>query len=529
MDNFTSGQGMVDRRTMLQQPRLSPRQILVTKLLQIPMNSLEQRIEQELEENPALEFAEDEMNSEDELDDILSDELIRDELVRDELPEEISEAIDQDTEAVYEDLPIDTAIDFDDYFSEDYDYENADYNPVASKEGDDNYYRETYHSFNESFQESLLYQLGMFELSEEDTKIATFLIGSIDESGYLTRSCYEMKNDLLFSANIDTKVEHLEKMITQIIHKLDPPGVGARNLRECLLIQLNRLGATNDDTILLAHTIIKDHFLRFTKKQFERIKQFVACSDEQFEQAVAILLKLNPKPGANFSTADDPYYIIPDFIISENDKTQEMELALQATPFPELRIGRAYQRLYKELQNKTSMTDSERKEALSFIRQKITSAKWFIDALSQREHTLYKTMAAIMEYQKDFFLSGEEMKLKPMVLKDIAAIIDMDISTVSRVVRLKHVLTPYGVYPLKFFFSESIIRDDGEEVSTYEIKKIIADTIAAEDEDDFLTDVALCDILNGKGYNIARRTVAKYREKLGLPVARLRKQLWTLY
>ena len=498
------------------QQKLSPRQILLTKLLQIPVISLEQRIEQEIEENPALEFADDEDSSEDEMDNISSDEpLIQD------LSEESSNFSDEESDAAYEDLYTDTEINFDDYFRDD--YESADYRPAAAKDGEENYYRDAIHSSSESFQESLFSQLGMFELSEENQKIAVFLIGSIDESGYLTRSCEDMKNDLLFSANIDTTVEHLEKIITNIVHKLEPPGVGARNLQECLTIQLKRLADGKNQAITLAYRIMERYFLEFTKKHFKRIKKSLSCSDEQFEQAVSVLLKLNPKPGANFSSTEDSGYIVPDFIVSVNEKTQQLELALQSSSFPELRVGKNYQRLYKELQNKTSITDKDRKEAMDFVKQKVNAAKWFIDALSQRDQTLYKTMDTIIDYQKDFFLSGDEMTLKPMVLKDIANQIDMDISTVSRVVRLKHVLTPYGVYPLKFFFSESMMRDDGEEVSAYEIKNIIMGTIATEDKKEPLTDSALCDILNEMGYYIARRTVAKYREHLGLPVARLRK------
>lgn len=500
---------------ILIQQKMSPRQILLTKLLQIPIALLEQRIEQEIEENPALEFAEDENTGEDEMENIAADEPLND------VSEENNSTTDEETEAMYEDFHADTEISFDDYFSED--YENADYIPVNSKEGEDNYYRDVLHSSSESLQESLFSQLGLYELSEEDRKIAVFLIGSIDESGYLTRSCEDMRNDLLFNANIDTTLEHLNDIITNIVHKLEPPGVGARDLQECLVLQLERLTNGKDDAVILARKIIENYFPEFTKKHFERIKKFLSCSDEQFEQAIAVLLKLNPKPGASFSTTEDPGYIVPDFIVIFNDKTQQLELTLQSTSFPELRVGKTYQRLYNELQHKISITDKDRKDAMDFVKQKVNAAKWFIETLSQREQTLYKTMTAIMNYQKDFFLSGDEMTLRPMVLKDIASQINMDISTVSRVVRLKHVLTPYGVYPLKFFFSESMMRDDGEEVSAYEIKNIIMEVVSLENKKDPLTDSVLCDILNEMGYYIARRTVAKYREQLGLPVARLRK------
>jgi len=495
------------------QQKLSPRQILLTRLLQIPTVSLEQRIEQEIEENPALEFADDEENTpENEMENNPDDE---------PLIEESNINADEEIEVPYEELRENAEINFDDYFSED--YENYDYTPTVAKDNEESYFREIIHSSGESFQESLFSQLGMFELSEEDIKIATFLVGSIDESGYLTRSCEDMKNDLLFSANINTTVEHLEEIIVNVIHKLEPAGTGARDLRECLLLQLKRFAETKNEAELRATAIVENHFLTFTKKRFDHIKKALSCSEKQFQDAMAVLLKLNPKPGANFSTTDDSTYIIPDFIITINDKTQQLELALQSSNLPELRVGKAYQRLYKELQSNKAITDKDRKDAIDFVKQKVNAAKWFIDALSQREHTLYKTMKAIINYQKEFFLTGDEMVLKPMVLKDIASQIDMDISTVSRVVRLKHALTPYGVYPLKFFFSESMMRDDGEEVSVYEVKKIIIDTIALEGKNGMLTDTALCDKLNEMGYNIARRTVAKYREQLGFSVARLRK------
>jgi RNA polymerase sigma-54 factor len=502
---------------MVMQQKLSPHQILLTKLLQIPIVDLEHRIEQEIEENPALEFAENEDNaSENEIENNLSDELPPNDIAENGNP-----TADEDADAAYEDLPTDTDFNFDDYFNED--DTSEDYTPSALKEGEENYFQGIIHSSNESFQESLFSQLGMFELSEEDRKIAVFLIGSIDESGYLTRSCEDMKNDLLFTANINTTVEHLKEIIANVVHKLEPSGVGATDLQQCLLLQLERFSNTKDEAVRLAYLIVKNHFVDFTKKRFEHIKKSLSCSNASLEQATAVLLKLNPKPGATFSASDDTACIIPDFIVSINEKTQEIELSLQKITLPELRVGRAYQRLYNELKTKTSITDKDRKDAMDFVRQKVNAAKWFIDALSQRDQTLYKTMDAIIHYQKEFFLSGEEITLKPMVLKDIATRIDMDVSTISRVVRLKYVLTPYGVYPLKFFFSESMLKDDGEEVSVYKIKKIIAGIIEKESEESILTDTVLCNMLKEMGYNIARRTVAKYREQLGFSVARLRK------
>jgi RNA polymerase sigma-54 factor len=332
-----------------------------------------------------------------------------------------------------------------------------------------------------------------------------------------------MVNDILFNMNIVTTATHLNELIINVVQKFDPSGTGARDLRECLLIQLNRLSDKDRPDIVLAKRIIEKYFPEFTKKHFEKIKKSLACSKQEFDAAIACLLKLNPKPGSEFSYSEDINYIIPDFIITLNEKTQKLELALQGLHMPELRIGRMYQDLYRELQNKKTISNTERKEALQFVKQKVSAARWFIEALSQREQTLFKTMEAIMNYQKEFFLTGDEMMLKPMVSKDIATEIGIDISTVSRVVRLKYVLTPYGVYPLKFFFSESMTKDDGEEVSSHEIKKIISDIILDEDKNNPFTDLMLCSILNNKGYNIARRTVAKYREQLGISVARLRK------
>jgi RNA polymerase sigma-54 factor len=513
---------MIAQKQELQmQQRLSPRQILLMRLLQVPIVSLEQRIEQELEENPALELVEKETENDNTT------------LENNEDDEYVSDAENtSDENNVQEDADRDTDMDMDDYFAEDYGEMN--YAPASHNANKDEEYpnKDELYVSHESFQESLLAQLGMFNLSEEDIKIAEFLIGNIDDTGYLSRSEENMINDLLFNMNITTSVEHLNKLITEVIHKFDPPGTGARDLRECLLIQLERMDKDEDkeqdeqeneeEDILLAIQIIDKYFNEFTKKHFDKIKKILLCTDEQFHGAISILLKLNPKPGMLFSSNENNY-ILPDFIVSINEKTQELELDLQNVDIPELRVGKMYQGLYKELQNKKSISDEERREAMTFVKQKVNAARWFIEALTQREQTLYKTMDAIMKYQKEFFRTGDEMSLKPMVSKDIAAEIGMDISTVSRVVRLKHVLTPYGVYPLKFFFSESLTKDTGEEVSSHEIKKLITDIIRDEDSDFPHTDLMLRKVLNDKGYHIARRTIAKYREQLGIPVARLRK------
>ncbi|MCL2132455.1 MAG: RNA polymerase factor sigma-54 [Lentimicrobiaceae bacterium] len=501
---------------MQMQQRLSPRQILLMRLLQLPVLSLEQRIEQELHENPALELNEDEYGNEDSVRDDTDDDYFQE-----------SEAHTNETDSLDDfskELNADGATDFnvDDFFADDFDSGYTPPTPATTTHKDEYPNRNDMCVSSESFHESLLAQLGMFYLSEEDKKIAVFLVGNIDESGYLTRSEENMVNDLLFSMNISTTADYLKKLITQIVHKFDPPGIGARNLRECLLIQLKRMDKKKSD-VVLARKIIEKHYDEFTKKHFGGIKRSLYCSDKEFENAINCLLKLNPKPGAGFSHIENTSHIIPDFIVIVNDKTEQLELSLQGLNIPELRVGRMYQSLYKELQQKKAISHTERKEAMEFVRQKVNAARWFIDALSQREQTMYKTMEAIMNYQKEFFLTGEEMRLKPMVSKDIAQAVELDISTVSRVVRLKHVLTPYGVYPLKFFFSESMSKNDGEEVSIHEIKKIISDAVHEEDRCSPHTDTTLCNILNDKGYKIARRTVAKYREQMGLPVARLRK------
>ena len=504
---------ITQNQDMIMQQKLSPRQILLMRLLQLPVLSLEQRIEQELHENPALELTEDDSVGE-ESTDAFEDE--------DYFQETENSANETDlTEDYNKELDVND-ISIDDYFAENYD--DSDYIPPSSANNDEKEFpnRNDMYVSGESFQESLLDQLRMFDLSEDDKKIAVFLIGNIDETGYLSRSEENIVNDLLFNMNVVTTTEHIKEVITEVIHKFDPAGIGARDLRECLLVQLMRMNE-KEEGVVLAKKIIEKQFIEFTKKHFDKIKKNLDCSDEEFEEAVARLLKLNPKPGAVFSSIEDANQIIPDFIIIVNDKTQELELSLQELNMPELRVGKMYQSLYKELQQKKAISRAEKREAMDFVKQKVNAAKWFIDALSQREQTMYKTMEAIMNYQKDFFLTGDVIKLKPMGAKDIASEIEMDISTVSRVVRLKHVLTPYGVFPLKFFFSESMSKDDGEEVSSHEIKEIIANTVQGEDKNSPYTDLEICDILNEKGYNIARRTIAKYREQLGIPVARLRK------
>jgi len=476
----------------------------IMKLLQIPTVSLEQRIKQELEENPALES--------DDFDDTASTE------TRDNNDDTMDDVSAKDPE----DAPYDTMQDLDDYFSDDYDDDVRGYRGNAGKDNSDDVMKEIPFVSRLSFQESLLDQLGMFELTEEDLLIAQYIIGNIDETGYLQRPAKDMVNDLLFNMRIVTTKEKVQQLINEVIHSLDPPGVGAFNLQECLLLQLQRKQETPE--VLLAIKIIKDYFNEFTKKHYDKIMQHLHCSPKELEDALDVLLKLDPKPGyISNDIQREAAYISPDFIVSLNEKDGTLHLTLPNYNIPELRVRKVYAGLYNEIKDKKGISSEEKKVALDFVKQKVLSAEWFIDSISQRELTLYRTMQTIMDYQKTFFQTGDETCIKPMILKDIADKIEMDISTVSRVVSSKYVLTPYGMYSLKFFFSESMQKNDGEEVSSREIKKILSDAIESEDKQKPLTDEMLCEILNKKGYNIARRTVAKYREQLGIPVARMRK------
>ena len=488
--------------------KLSPRQILLMKLLQIPTISLEQRIKQELEDNPALEAEDFEDNASKEDGDNNDD-------YSDDIP--LSDT-DNSSE---NDLSYDSMQDLDDYFAEDYDDVRG-YRGNVGKDNFDDDVKEIPYVSRQSFQESLHLQLGMFNLSADDMQIAQYIIGNIDESGYLQRNAKEIVNDLLFNMRVVTTNEKVQKIIKEVIHALDPPGVGALSLQECLLLQLERMEDTK--YVVMARKVIKTFFEEFSKKHYEKIIQRLRCSPEEFDEVLALLLKLDPKPGyLSNDIQREASYIAPDFIITHNDKDGSLHLILPNYNMPELRIRKSYEGLYNEIKDKKSISQEEKKAALEFVKQKVVSAEWFIDSISQREMTLYNTMNTIMEYQKNFFQTGDETTIKPMILKDIADKIGMDISTVSRVVSSKYVLTPYGMYSLKFFFSESMQKNDGEEVSSREIKKILSDAIENEDKSKPLTDATLCKILNKKGYNIARRTIAKYREQLGIPVARMRK------
>lgn len=485
--------------------KLSPQQIQLMKLLQIPTANLEERIKEELEENPALEMAEE--GSEDGADEV------KDEFTSTEA--EANDEYDMDGgEDEYDN------IDISDYVSEG-DDEVADY-----KLRDDNYpesdeKKTLPFKVEGSFYDLLMDQLGMLNLDGRTYKIAEQIVGSIDEDGYLRREVPSIVDDLAFRQNIVATDEEIENIISQI-QQFDPPGICSRNLRECLLIQLRRK-LTEGKSVETAIAILEKYFDEFTKKHYEKIQRGLNLSDEQLKEVINQIVRLNPKPGGNIGEINKAEsYIVPDFFIVNNNG--KLELTLNARNAPDLRISEGYREMLKDY-DRGAKKDKRQKEAVLFIKQKIDSAKWFIDMIKQRQHTLLSTMEAIMNYQREFFLTGDETTLKPMILKDIAEITGLDISTVSRVANSKFVQTEFGTYRLKFFFSESLSTDTGEEVSTREVKKILSDLIVAEDKKKPLSDERLTELLQEKGYNIARRTVAKYREQLNIPVARLRKEL----
>ena len=482
--------------------KLSPQQIQLMKLLQVPTANLEERIKEELEENPALEVTEE--NHEDGLGEDAKDEFESDE---DEFESEGSE--DE-----YDN------IDISDYVNE-HDDEVSDY-----KLRDDNYpeaddKKTIPHKIETSFHELLLDQLGMLKLDDRSRKIAEQITGSIDDDGYLRRETASIVDDLAFRQNIETTEKEVEALIA-MIQQFDPPGVGARNLQECLLLQLQRK-RSEGKSVELAIEVLTNYFEEFTKKHYDKIQRGLNLSDDDFRDIIRQIVRLNPKPGGNLTESSKmESYVVPDFFIFNNNGN--LELTLNSRNAPDLRISDGYREMLKDYE-KGSKKDKRQKEAVLFIKQKIDAAKWFIDAIKQRQQTLLSTMQTIMDYQQEFFLTGDETVLKPMILKDIAERTGLDISTVSRVANSKFVQTEFGTYRLKFFFSESLSTDSGEEVSTREVKKILSDMIEGESKKKPLSDERLTELLQEKGYNIARRTVAKYREQLNIPVARLRKEL----
>lgn len=481
--------------------KLSPQQIQLMKLLQVPTANLEERIKEELEENPALEVTEES-----------HDDNFEEQQEEFDNPDEEYEMDGSEDE--YEN------IDISEYVS-DGDDDVADY-----KLRDDNYpdsddKKTLPFKIESSFHDVLLDQLGMLSLDEKNFKIAEQIVGSLDDDGYLRREISSISDDLAFRQNVDASDEEIEAIIHQI-QQFDPPGVCARDLQECLLLQLRRQLAAGKD-VNLAIQVLDKYFEEFTKKHYEKIQRGLNLSDEQLRDVINAIIKLNPKPGGNVGEINKAEsYVVPDFFILNTGG--KLELTLNAKNAPDLRISEGYRDMLKEY-DKGAKKDKRQKEAVMFIKQKIDSAKWFIDMIKQRQHTLLSTMDAIMNYQREFFLTGDETALRPMILKDIAEITGLDISTVSRVANSKFVQTEFGTYRLKFFFSESLSTESGEEVSTREVKKILSDLIEGEEKRKPLSDERLTELLQEKGYNIARRTVAKYREQLNIPVARLRKEL----
>lgn len=482
--------------------KLSPQQIQLMKLLQIPTANLEERIKEELEENPALEMTEE--GYEENFSEEMKDEFQSQE----EEYESDGSAEDYDN------------IDISEYISEG-DDDIADYRLRDDNYGDNEENKTIPFRVETTFHDLLLNQLGLLNLDERRFKVAEQIVGSIDDDGYLRREAIAICDDLAFRQNVMTNEDEVEEIIQQI-QQFDPPGICARDLQECLLLQLKRLAAEGKD-VTLAITVMEKYFDEFTKKHYEKIQRGLNLSDDDLREVINSIIRLNPKPGGNVGEINKAEsYIVPDFfILNSNGK---LELSLNAKNAPDLRISEGYRDMLKDY-DKGNKKDKRQKEAVLFIKQKIDSAKWFIDMIKQRQHTLLSTMGAIMDYQREFFLTGDETNMKPMILKDIAEITGLDISTVSRVANSKFVQTEFGTYRLKFFFSESLSTDSGEEVSTREVKKILSDLIDAEDKHKPFSDEKLTELLQEKGYNIARRTVAKYREQLNIPVARLRKEL----
>ena len=481
--------------------KLSPQQIQLMKLLQVPTAILDERIKEEIEENPALEQADEDSHD--------------DEFEKDEFTEPGEEEYKTEgTEDEYENIDISDYVhegddDVGDYKMRDENYPEKDDNRVIP------------HKVETSFMEIMLQQLGLLKLSEKQTKIAEQLVGSLDDDGYLRRETSAIIDDLAFRQNVDTDEVEIEQLL-MLIQQFDPPGVAARNLQECLLLQLHR--KTEQGKIIeISIKVLEKYFDEFTKKHYEKIQRALTLTDEQLREIISQIVKLNPKPGGTAGdTGKNTNYVIPDFFIANN--AGKLELSLNSKNAPDLRISEGYRDMLKDY-DKGTKKDKRQKEAVLFIKQKIDSAKWFIDAIKQRQNTLLNTMEAIMNYQHEFFLTGDETELRPMILKDIAERTNLDISTVSRVANSKFVQTEFGTYRLKFFFSESLQTDSGEEVSTREVKKILTDLIEEESKKHPYSDEKLTDMLQEKGYNIARRTVAKYREQLNIPVARLRKIL----
>jgi RNA polymerase sigma-54 factor len=477
--------------------KLSPQQIQLMKLIQLPTQAFEQRLLEEMNENPALEGTTDQ--------------------------EEIYEKDEFDNNDDYDDddygnESIDSGdVNIDEYLSND---ETPDYKTQSNNYSDDDEERESPLSAGVSFHQDLINQLNTFILNDAEREIAEFLVGSIDDMGYIRRSIADIVDDMAFTQAIYTDEKSVEKML-HVIHELEPSGVGARDLQECLLLQLKH--KTPTEYVALAISIIEDQFEAFSKKHYDKLTAKFNISNEQLKSAIHEIEKLNPKPGGAYTGNNRiTENVVPDFAIRIID--DELELTLNGRNAPALHVSKDYQEMMQTYKDSRDKSNAQ-KDAVQFIKQKLDSAKWFIDAIRQRQETLFVTMNAIMHFQEEFFLDGDETKMKPMILKDIADMVGLDISTVSRVANSKYVETPYGTKLIKEFFSEAMTNDQGEEVSTLEIKKILKDVIDEEDKNKPLPDDQLAEILKERGYPIARRTIAKYRELLDIPVARMRKKM----
>jgi len=478
--------------------KLSPQQIQLMKLIQLPTQAFEQRLLEEMNDNPALETGADE------------EEIYEDEFDNDETNDEFDDYDDNESEDTSD-------INIDEYLSSD---ETPDYKTQVNNYSDDDEERESPLVAPISFHQDLINQLNTFILDDDEREIAEFLVGSIDDMGYIRRSIQDIVDDMAFTQGIYTDEKTVDRML-HIIHELEPSGVGARDLQECLLLQLKH--KTPTEYVALAIDIIENQFDSFTKKHYDKLLQKYNVSNEQLKTAIHEIERLNPKPGGSFTGSNKiTENVVPDFSIRIVE--EELVLTLNGRNAPSLHVSKDYQEMMETYKSSRDKSNAQ-KDAVQFIKQKLDSAKWFIDAIKQRQETLYVTMNAIMHYQQEYFLEGDETKLKPMILKDIADLVGLDISTISRVANSKYVETPYGTKLIKEFFSESMTNDQGEEVSTLEIKKILQNVIEEEDKHKPLPDDQLAEILKDKGYPIARRTIAKYREQLDIPVARMRKKI----
>ena len=471
--------------------KLSPQQIQMIKLLEIPAIQLEQRIKKEIEENPVLEEG----------------------------------GVDDDTTDMEEQDVAEETRDQDEFSLDDYidDDEITTYRLNAQNYSRDDKQEEIPFSGGSSFREHLSSQMGLRELDEVQELIGEYIIGNIDEDGYLRRELESISDDLAFTFGIETSYEQVHEIL-MIIQDMDPAGVGARSLQECLMLQMSRNGL-KEEIEEIAYKILKSHFEEFSNKHYDKIIQRLSITERELKQALEIIVRLNPKPGGSYGDTQSKTFhqVVPDFILEENNG--ELELFLNSSNVPELRLSRTYSEMLESYSANKKNASRDEKDAVTFVKQKLDSARWFIDAIRQRQNTLMLTMEAILQYQIKYFSEGEDVFLRPMILKDIAEMTGLDISTISRVVNSKYIQTQFGIFPLKYFFSEGLQTESGEEVSTREIKNILQNCINSEDKRKPLTDDRLAVILQEKGYHIARRTVAKYREQLNLPVARLRKEL----